>query len=81
MAYNYKTKGARIMRLHCVVTRETEIGLVAFYTPLNSCINLASYIPNINAKTFTIFETKKRALEVVEEWNKDFRTNGMQKVV
>lgn len=69
------------MRLHCVITRETDIGLVAYYEAINSCVNLASYIPNIKAKTFTIFETKKRALEVVKEWNNDFKTNGMQKVV
>lgn len=70
------------MNLHCVATKEIEnLGLHAFYLKVNSCVNLASYIANLNPKTFTVFETKKRAEEVVKEWNKDFINNGLQKKV
>ena len=68
------------MTLHCVVTKEVEnLGLYAIYLKVNSCVNLVSYIANLNPKTFTIFETKKKAIEIVKEWNEDFIKNGLQK--
>lgn len=68
------------MELHCVATKETdEIGLCAFYCGVASCVNLVNYLKSLNPRTFTVFETKKKAEEVAREWNKDFVNNGLQK--
>ena len=70
------------MTLHCVATKETDkIGLCAFYCNVASCVNLVNYLENLKPRTFTVFDTKKRAEEVVKEWNKDFINNGLQKKV
>lgn len=70
------------MKLHCVATKENnELGLYAFYCGVDSCVNLVNYISSLNPKTFTIFETKNKALKIVDEWNKDFIDNGMQKEI
>lgn len=49
----------------------------AYVQPVGECVNVASVLANIkNLASANIVNTRKRAEEITEEWNRCFRANN-----
>ena len=60
-----------------VISRKNKDGMYAYAQPIGRYINIASFVKDFpDIETMNACNTKKRAKEIAQAWNEQYKANG-----